>query len=91
MSNTVTNNRERGRYELEEGGQIAFANYRRQDGTLVIRYVEAAPSLRGTGAAGRLMQGVMDIARAEGLKVQPMCSYASAWIRRHKEHGDLLA
>lgn len=53
--------------------------------------MQAAPALRGTGAAGRLMQGVMAIARAEGLKVVPLCGYASAWIRRHKEHRDLLA
>ena len=48
------------------------------------------PSLRGTGAAGRLMRGVMETARAEGLKVVPICSYASAWIRRHREYHDLL-
>jgi predicted GNAT family acetyltransferase len=85
---TVRDNRERSRFELEEGGAVAFANYRRDEGTLVIRYVEAPPVLRGTGAAGRLMQGVMEIARAEGAKVVPLCGYAAAWIRRHKEwHG----
>jgi uncharacterized protein len=32
----------------------------------------------------------METARAEGLKVVPICSYASAWIRRHREYHDLL-
>jgi hypothetical protein len=84
-------NREKGRFELEEAGAVAFADYRREGGKLVIRYVEAPPALRGTGAAGRLMQGVMEIARAEGMKVVPRCGYAAAWIRRHKEWHGLLA
>lgn len=90
MDHGVRDNREKSRFELEEGGAVAFANYRREGATLVIRYVEAPPVLRGTGAARRLMQGVMEIARAEGAKVLPLCSYAAAWIRRHKEWHDFL-
>ena len=72
-------------------GKIVFANYRRVGSTLYIPYVEAPSSLRGTGAAGRLMQGVTEIARAQDLKIVPTCSYASAWMRRHREYHDLLA
>jgi hypothetical protein len=46
--------------------------------------------LRGTGAAGELMRGVAEIARSEGRTITPLCGYASAWIRRHKEYSDLL-
>ncbi len=49
---------------------MVFADYRRQPGRLVITYVEAPPELRGTGAAGRLMQGVIEAARAEEVKVR---------------------
>ena len=91
MSDQVTDNPERRRYELDVDGQIAFANYRKDGSTLVIPHVEAPPALRGTGAAGRLMKGVMDIARSEGMKVVPLCGYAASWIRRHKEYHELLA
>lgn len=91
MTNAVLDNRERGRFELMVDGQLAFATYARQGSTLVIPHVEAAPSLRGTGAADRLMRGVMEIARAEGAKVRPLCGYAAGWLRRHPEFGDLLA
>jgi predicted GNAT family acetyltransferase len=91
MAETVQDNPAKGRYELDVGGKIVFANYRRIGSTLYIPYVEAPPSLRGTGAAGRLMQGVMEIARAQELKIVPTCSYASAWMRRHREYHDLLA
>ncbi len=90
MTTPVKDNPAQSRYELDVDGRIVFANYRRQGSTLYIPYVEAPPSLRGTGAAGRLMQGVMDIARAEKLKVVPICGYASMWIRRHREYHDLL-
>ncbi|WP_174301724.1 GNAT family N-acetyltransferase [Caulobacter sp. S45] len=86
----VTDNTARGRFELTEAGEVAFADYRRDVGRLVIPHVEAPISLRGTGAAGRLMKGVLSIARREGLQVVPLCSYAAAYIRRNAEHQDLL-
>ena len=86
----VTDNKDRQRYELEENGHIAFADYARQPSRLVINYVEAPPALRGTGAAGRLMEGVLAEAREDGLKVIPLCGYARAYILRHAEHKDLL-
>ncbi len=91
MTDRVTDNPEKSRFELRIDGQVVFADYRRRDSTLVIPHVEAPPPLRGTGAASRLMQGVMEIARAEGRKVVPLCGYAAAWIRRHKEYHDLIA
>jgi predicted GNAT family acetyltransferase len=86
----VVDNRAHSRFELEEQGQLAFADYRRTGGRLIIPHVEAAPGLRGTGAAGRLMEGVLASARSEGLKVVPLCGYAAAYIRRHKQHQDLV-
>lgn len=87
----VIDNAPKGRFELVEHGLTAFADYRLEDGRLVIPHVEAPPALRGTGTAGRLMTGVLDEARRRGLKVVPLCGYAAAFIRRHPEHQDLLA
>ncbi len=87
----VIDNPERRRFELEEQGLIAFADYRLEGDELVIPHVEAPPALRGTGAAGRLMTGVLDLARSRGLKVVPLCPYADAFIRRHPQYQDLVA
>ena len=86
----VRDNPQEGRFELDVGGRTVFASYARQGSVLAILHVEAPPPLRGTGAAGRLMTGVMEIARAESLKVLPLCGYAAAWIRRHEAYRDLL-
>jgi uncharacterized protein len=90
MLDDVTDNTGLSRYELIEEGHVAYADYRRQDGRLIIPYVFSPPALRGQGTAGRLMEGVLAAARRDGLKVTPICGYAAAYIRRHKEHQDLL-
>lgn len=91
MSEGTRDNAERGRFEREERGHTVFANYRRQGTTIAITHVEAPAAVRGTGAASRLMDGIVALARAEGAKLLPLCGYAAAWLRRHKEHRDLLA
>lgn len=91
FSNGVVDNPERGRFELTEQGMLAVADYRVQDGRMIVPHVEAAPALRGTGAAGRLMQGVMEAARERGLKIVPLCPYADAYIRRNPQYRDLRA
>ncbi|HKT53337.1 MAG TPA: GNAT family N-acetyltransferase [Caulobacteraceae bacterium] len=89
--NGVSENEARHRYELVENGLTAFADYRRQGDRVVIPHVEAPEALRGTGAAGRLMEGVVEHVRSLGLKIVPICPYAAAWLKRHPEHGDVLA
>jgi predicted GNAT family acetyltransferase len=78
-------------FELTENGARAFADYRADSGRMIVPHVEAAHSLRGTGAAGRLMEGLVDAARQRGLKIVPLCPYADSWLRRHPEHADLRA
>ncbi|HUN52743.1 MAG TPA: GNAT family N-acetyltransferase [Candidatus Sulfotelmatobacter sp.] len=90
MANEVRENAAAGRFELVEDGALVFANYRRQGDRVIVPHVEAAPRLRGTGAADRLMLGIMQLLRAEGARIVPLCSYAAAWMRRHKEYHDLL-
>jgi predicted GNAT family acetyltransferase len=87
----ITDHATLGRFEMTEEGKIAFAEYRIEGDVMVIPHVEADPALRGRGAAGRLMEGVLSIARERGLKVRPVCGYAAAYIQRHTEHRDLLA
>ena len=90
MSPVVRDNQARCRFELDVDGQVVFADYRRAGHVLFIRYVEAPRSLRGTGAAGRLLEGIMAQARATGMKVVPLCGYAAVWLRRRKQYHDLL-
>ena len=81
--NDFKNNEDMSRFEYFENNHTVFADYRREDDILYIDYVEAPPALRGTGAAGRLMQFIVDYAEEHGLQIKPVCGYAVAWIRRN--------
>ncbi len=86
----LIDNVEHQRFEWAENGHTAFATYRRTEGELVIPYVEAPIPLRGTGAAGRLLEHLAAYARAEGLTIVPLCGYAAAWFRRHPQYNDIV-
>jgi predicted GNAT family acetyltransferase len=88
---TVRDNADLQRFELEENGLVAFANYRRSGGTVIIPHVESPLPLRGKGTAGRLMSGIVEKARAEGFRIAPTCTYAAIWFRQHKDAADVLA
>jgi uncharacterized protein len=81
----VKDNPERRRFEMVEAGQVVFADYRRDGARLFIDHVEAPPALRGSGASGRFMEGLVEAARAEGATLVPICSYAVHWLARHPE------
>lgn len=70
---------------------LVFCDYAVRGQTRALLHVEADPALRGTGAAGRFMDSLATHARAENLKLQPICSYAVAWLKRHPDHADILA
>ena len=86
----MIDNKQESRFEREENGLLAWASYRIRDGQYQIPHVEAEPPLRGTGAAGRLMQDIVEHARLHQLVIVPRCSYARAWFKRHSEAQDVL-
>lgn len=80
------NNHELNRFEREENDALVFARYSVTGETLLIHHVEAAPKLRGTGAADRLMREIVAHAQNDQKKIFPLCGYASTWLRRHARH-----
>ena len=49
------------------------------------------PSLRGQGAAAKLVEAAAAQLRRRGMKAVLTCSYAKKWFGDHPEQGDLLA
>ena len=78
------------RYEMDEQGMTTYADYRRQGERLYIDYVFAPVALRGTGASDRLMKAIGAQAKAEGLKITPICGYAATWLKRSTEFRELV-
>lgn len=76
-------NTQKKQFELLQDGHIAFARYRIEGQKLYIDYVEAPVELRGTGAAGTLMQHIVDYATENNYTILPICGYAVSWLKRH--------
>lgn len=81
---------ERSRFEILLDGHLSVCAYRRQGDVLLMTHTEVPPELQGRGITARLVQAALDWARAEGLRVRPLCSYVAVYMRRHPETQDLL-
>lgn len=87
----IEHNAAANRFEAALGGQRAVCAYRRSGDVLALTHTEVPMALQGRGIAAALVQAALDWARAEGLRVRPLCSYVATYMRRHKDSHDLLA
>ena len=83
--NNLIDNTARHRFERTEDGALSFADYRLEPGAIALTHFETDPAARGRGQAGLLMEAIVDNARARGLKIAPVCSYAVYWMDRHPD------
>jgi len=87
MPDTVRDNPEKHRFELDVEGAVAFANYRRTENAVIITHTETPPSLRGRGIATRLVEGAVRKIHDENRKVIAGCSFVADYLRRNPEAG----
>ena len=81
----------RNRFAVTVAGHTGVAEYRRDGGVLRLTHTEVPQALEGRGLAAALVREALAYARREGLKVEPLCSYAAGYMQRHPETHDLLA
>lgn len=89
MTMDVVDNPAKSRFEMAVPGGTAIATYRRAGDVLIVPHTEVPPELEGHGYGSALVKGVLDFARAQGLKVRPACPFVAAYFRRHPETEDL--
>jgi len=87
----VRNNREQRRFELDVEGQVAFASYRETPQAVIITHTETPRALRGRGIASELVQGALEMIRADGHKVIAGCGFVVDYLSKHPEYRDLMA
>lgn len=85
----VSHDAARHRFETEVDGHVGYVEYSLGGGVMSINHTIVPPAIGGRGIAARLVRAAVDFAQAEGLKVDPQCSYAEAWMRRHPEYAGL--
>lgn len=91
MTEQITHDRERSRYELMVDGSLgAYAEYDLTGDTIVFTHTVTTPSLRGRGLAGKVVRQALDDARADDRTVVARCWYVAQYIDQHPEYTDLL-
>jgi len=90
MPDIIRDNKTQHRFEMGARDDTAVAYYSLAPGVITLSHTEVPAALRGQGIASRLTRGVLEAARARGLKVVPRCSFVAAFMSRHPEFNDLL-
>jgi predicted GNAT family acetyltransferase len=90
MAAAVRDNKVKSRFELDVEGALAFANYRPAPSTVIITHTETPRALRGRGIASELVQGALELIRADGLRVIAGCGFVVDYLRKHPEFADLV-
>lgn len=84
------NNTDSSRFEVVVGPDVAFAEYRLGDGEITLPHTVVPEAFKGQGVGGILAQAALGYARANGLKVIPLCSFMAGYIAKHPEWLDIV-
>ena len=79
------------RFVTEVDGHTAYVEYQPGDSAIAITHTIVPEAIGGRGIAGALVRAAALHARNEGLQIDPVCSYADAWMRKHPEFDGLRA
>ena len=90
---TTRNNPDLTRVEaLVDGKVVGYSQYHVEaDGTLCFFHTEVDDDREGQGIGGQLAAGVIQVAREEGVRIIPECSFIRSYLRRHPDAQDVVA
>jgi len=70
--------------ELEDG--TAMVEYLQNKKNIIFTHTEVPVQYEGQGIAKILAEYVLNYAKEQGYKVQPLCPYIKAYVIRHPEY-----
>lgn len=71
-------------------GSKAYLTYKVDQGKMILISTYTPPQHRGKGAARKLVEKAIEVARSRNLKIVPICSYATYYFIKNKEARELL-
>ena len=78
------------RFVVMADGHTCLLDYRLADEVMSITHTRVPEAVGGRGIAGTLTSAALAVARENGWKVNPVCSYAQTWFKRHPQEADVL-
>ena len=88
---TVRDNVALSRFEMDAAGITAFITYTRDGDVLTLVHEEVPKEASGKGLGSALAKGALELIRARGEKLVPVCPFVAAYMLKHPETRDLLA
>jgi predicted GNAT family acetyltransferase len=89
MDHNITNNVNKNRFELIIDGKTSVVEYKLSEGVITLLHTEVPSELEGKGIASAMAKYVLEYAKANNLKVMPLCPFIYTYINRHPEYQAL--
>ena len=86
----VIDNPDFSRFEMTVKGYLAIIEYQKREGKIYLTHTEVPEELAGQGVGSHLIRSSLQMIEKENLKVVPVCSFVSAFIRKNAEFQKLL-
>ena len=90
MDINVKHNEQDGTFETETEGGLAFVEYVLDGKSIRFTHTEVPKAAEGKGVAAAVAKAGLDYARANHLRVVPVCAYVRGYIERHPDYKDLV-
>ncbi len=87
---TLIHKKDENKYEFHIEGKKPYIDYENKEGVLHLNHTIVPDELSGRGIAKALTIAVMEDIKAQGLKMQPGCSYIVAFVEKNPEYEALL-
>ena len=85
--NTILHDDKAHRFTTCVDGLTAELDYTLSGSVMTITHTGVPPAIAGRGIAAELMGAALTAAKSAGWQVNPACSYAAAYLRRHPDAG----
>lgn len=90
MSNTLIDNQEKKRYELQLPEHAPFIEYIKTKDKIYLTHTEVPTELEGQGIGSELVKLVLEDIKKKDLTLVPLCPFVASYIKEHSEWKALV-
>jgi predicted GNAT family acetyltransferase len=89
---TVTHQPEDNLFLIHIGENMAYQEYIKKGNEIIITHTEVPRELEGKGLGSLLAKNALQYAEESGLKLNPVCPFMAAYVRKHySEYKHLIS
>jgi predicted GNAT family acetyltransferase len=85
---TISHDQSANKFTTEVDGHTAELDYTIAGSVMTITHTRVPPAIGGRGVAAELMRAALALAQEQGWSINPACSYAAAYLRKHGQASD---